>query len=47
MAVGWPPGAITVFEQKAGEPPDWPEGLTEIDRRRYGGTEIAIARFGD
>ncbi len=45
---GWlAPGAITVFEQKAGEPPDWPEGLTEIDRRRYGGTEIAIARFGD
>ncbi|ODS00792.1 16S rRNA (guanine(966)-N(2))-methyltransferase RsmD [Methyloceanibacter methanicus] len=45
---GWlAPGAIAVLEEQAGEPPDWPELLREIDRRRYGGTEIAIARFGD
>ncbi|MGA9441861.1 MAG: 16S rRNA (guanine(966)-N(2))-methyltransferase RsmD [Methyloceanibacter sp.] len=45
---GWlGPGAIAVLEQQAGEPPDWPERLAEIDRRRYGGTEIGIARFGD
>ena len=43
---GWlEPGAITVLEERAGEAPNWPQGLVEIDRRRYGDTEIAIARF--
>ena len=32
---------------RAGEPPGWPQGLAEIDRRRYGDTEIAIAFFGE
>lgn len=42
---GWlTPDAIVVSEERAGEPPDWPQGLVEMDRRRYGDTEIAIAR---
>lgn len=42
---GWlAPGAVLVLEERAGEPPNWPQGLAEIDRRRYGDTEIAIAR---
>ena len=45
---GWlAPGAIAVLEERAGEPPGWPQGLAEIDRRRYGDTEIAIALFGE
>ena len=45
---GWlAPGAVAVLEERADARPDWPEMLGEIDRRRYGGTEIAIARFGD
>lgn len=44
---GWlAPGAIAVLEERAGEPPGWPQGLAEIDRRRYGDTEIAIALVG-
>ena len=42
---GWlAPDAVAVLEERAGEPADWPQGLEEIDRRRYGDTEIAIAR---
>jgi len=37
--------AVVVLEERAGEPPNWPPDLTEIDRRRYGDTEIAIARL--
>lgn len=44
---GWlAPGAVAVLEERSGEPPGWPQGLAEIDRRRYGDTEIAIAIFG-
>ncbi|WP_108681535.1 16S rRNA (guanine(966)-N(2))-methyltransferase RsmD [Methyloceanibacter sp. wino2] len=43
---GWlAPNAVVVLEERAGEPPNWPESLVEIDRRRYGDTEIAIARY--
>ena len=34
---------IAVLEERAGTAPAWPAPLTEIDRRRYGETEIAIA----
>ena len=45
---GWlTPGAVAVLEERAGEPPGWPQGLAEIDRRRYGDTEIAVAFFGE
>ena len=45
-------GAIAVLEERAGQIPDSPHisdepALEEIDRRRYGDTEIAIARFAD
>lgn len=45
-------GAIAVLEERARQIPDWPQisdepALEEIDRRRYGDTEIAIARFAD
>lgn len=44
---GWTaPGAVIVLEERAGFPVDWPAPLAEIDRRRYGDTEIAIARAG-
>lgn len=48
---GWlASGATVVLEDKAGELPNWPrdlidQDLVEIDRRRYGDTEIAIARY--
>jgi hypothetical protein len=35
-----------VLEERAGFAVDWPAPLAEIDRRRYGDTEIAIARAG-
>jgi hypothetical protein len=38
---------VAVLEERAGEPPNWPQGLEEIDRRRYGDTEIAIALGGN
>jgi 16S rRNA (guanine966-N2)-methyltransferase len=43
---GWAEqGAIAVLEERAGGV-TWPAGFAEIDRRRYGETEIAIARAG-
>lgn len=39
------PEAIAVLEERAGLPPAWPAPFAEIDRRRYGDTEIAIARL--
>jgi 16S rRNA (guanine966-N2)-methyltransferase len=39
-------GAIVVWEERADTGMAWPEGCEEIDRRRYGDTEIAIARTG-
>ena len=44
---GWiAPDAVVVLEERAGFVIDWPARLQEIDRRRYGDTEIAIARAG-
>jgi 16S rRNA (guanine966-N2)-methyltransferase len=44
---GWTaPHAVVVLEERAGLDIDWPAPLAEIDRRRYGDTEIAIARVG-
>lgn len=36
--------AIAVLEERAGLAPAWPAPFEEIDRRRYGETEIAIAK---
>ena len=42
---GWlADGAILVLEERAGTAADWPAPFEEIDRRRYGDTEIAIAK---
>jgi len=42
---GWAgPNTIAVLEERAGLEIAWPAPLEEIDRRRYGDTEIAIAR---
>ena len=44
---GWSaPQAVIVLEERAGFAIDWPQPFQEIDRRRYGDTEIAIARAG-
>jgi 16S rRNA (guanine966-N2)-methyltransferase len=44
---GWArEGAIMVLEERAGAKVEWPPCLQEIDRRRYGDTEIAIASLG-
>ena len=44
-ADGWlEPGAIAVLEEGTGADIAWPAMFTELDRRRYGDTEIAIAR---
>ena len=44
---GWADdGAIAVLEERADADMAWPDGCEEIDRRRYGDTEIAIARAG-
>jgi 16S rRNA (guanine966-N2)-methyltransferase len=44
---GWTaPRAVVVVEDRVGFDMDWPAPLQEIDRRRYGDTEIAIARAG-
>jgi 16S rRNA (guanine966-N2)-methyltransferase len=43
---GWvAPGAVAVLEERADTDLEWPEPFAQIDRRRYGTTEIAIARF--
>ncbi|MGH6737383.1 MAG: 16S rRNA (guanine(966)-N(2))-methyltransferase RsmD [Methyloceanibacter sp.] len=38
-------GAIAVLEECAGVEVAWPAAFTEIDRRRYGDTEVGIAKF--
>ena len=44
---GWlVPGAIVVWEERASSALAWPEGFTEIDRRTWGDTQVAFARFG-
>jgi len=43
---GWiKAGAVAVLEERAGIAPAWPAPFSEIDRRRYGDTEIGIARL--
>ena len=43
---GWlEPGAVAVWEEHAGAEVAWPAPFTELDRRRYGATEISIAEF--
>jgi 16S rRNA (guanine966-N2)-methyltransferase len=37
--------AVAVLEERAGIVPDWPVPFAEIDRRRYGDTEIGIAKL--
>jgi 16S rRNA (guanine966-N2)-methyltransferase len=37
-------GAIAVIEERAGLPVAWPPPFAEIDRRRYGDTEVGIAQ---
>ena len=45
---GWiVPGGIAVLEEHADVEVAWPARFSEIDRRRYGDTQIAIARFGE
>jgi 16S rRNA (guanine966-N2)-methyltransferase len=39
--------AIAVLEERADTDIAWPAPLQEIDRRRYGDTQIAIARLGN
>jgi 16S rRNA (guanine966-N2)-methyltransferase len=44
---GWlEDGAVAVVEERAGMAFAWPPPFTEIDRRRYGDTEIGIAKAG-
>jgi len=45
---GWAEqGAIAVLEERIDAAIHWPPSLREIDRRRYGDTQIAIARIGN
>jgi 16S rRNA (guanine966-N2)-methyltransferase len=44
---GWAEqGAIAVLEERADVEIVWAAGFEEIDRRRYGDTQVAIARVG-
>jgi 16S rRNA (guanine966-N2)-methyltransferase len=46
VAGGWvKAGAVAVLEEQADIAPAWPTPFSEIDRRRYGTTEIGIARL--
>jgi 16S rRNA (guanine966-N2)-methyltransferase len=40
-------GAIAVLEEQAGTAIAWPPPFQEIDRRRYGDTEIFLAKAGN
>jgi 16S rRNA (guanine966-N2)-methyltransferase len=43
---GWiKAGAVAVLEERAGIAPAWTAPFSEIDRRRYGDTDIGIARL--
>lgn len=39
------PGAVVVWEERASSVLAWPDGFTEIDRRTWGETQAAFARF--
>ena len=44
---GWlSDGAVIVIEESADVEIAWPPGCSEIDRRIYGATQVAIARYG-
>jgi 16S rRNA (guanine966-N2)-methyltransferase len=44
---GWAEqGAVAVLEERADADIAWPAGFQEIDRRRYGDTQIVTARVG-
>lgn len=44
---GWAEqGAIAILEERGDAEIAWPAGFEEIDRRRYGDTQLAIARVG-
>lgn len=44
---GWlNPSAIAVLEERVDAEIAWPPTFAEIDRRRYGDTAIALAKFG-
>jgi len=46
VAGGWlKDEAVAVLEERAGLAPEWPAPFVEIDRRRYGDTEIGIAKL--
>lgn len=38
-------GALAVWEERASSELPWPGGFTEIDRRTWGETQVAFARF--
>lgn len=43
---GWLlPGAVLVWEERADVSTAWPDGFTELDRRTYGDTHVAFAKF--
>lgn len=43
---GWlVPGAVVVFEEHADTDVVLPEGFSEVDRRRWGDTQVIFARF--
>ena len=39
------PDAIIVIEHGDGEPPEIPDGFTEVDRRSYGTTSLLVLRY--
>jgi hypothetical protein len=39
------PGAIAVVEERAGAVVELPADFREFDKRRYGDTEIRLARY--
>ena len=44
---GWAEqGSVAVLEERADADVAWPGGCEQIDRRRYGDTQIVIARVG-
>lgn len=44
---GWlEPGAVVVFEERANAEAPLPAGFTEIDRRKWGDTQVVFARAG-
>ena len=38
-------GATVVYEHATGALPQWPAGVSEVVRKRYGSTEVDVARY--